>query len=371
LKKGISLIEVIIIIAILAILAGIITPLVYNSTESARYKRASEELKSIYSSILGDTEEYFGYLGDMGKFPENLQDLYIKGTQSSPSELGYPNGYPSGSGIMVGWQGPYISSENTDSSGIKDPWGNYYIQVFDAWGNSNRWMIVCSGKDGQFDNTNQSASVNDDNLYYPDEPLTIDSTGSNYTLYNNVNVSASIINSSIQPERVQYTIYYIDNGTAQTQTGIGINGTFTNITVGNHEIRAEFICDDNTTTIGNSVRKIFTLQQSISPDVNIGFNEIYETLSVSFPVPYDNNCPATVTINVDSNLNINGSSPQFDLYFEGYNTDGEKIWGPISMIKSTTSPFFSRTYSGDAPCGIKMLRFFSTGGGATYIYNIQ
>ncbi len=373
-NRGVTLIEVIIIIGIIAILAGALSPLIYKTTETARYKRAQKEIGSIYEAITGDSNNYFGYIGDMGKFPDPLTQLYIKSTQPNPMEN------PAGSGIFAGWRGPYISPTNSDTNGIKDPWGNYYLQVFNAWGNNNRWMLVCSGKDGQFDNTNPNALVNKDNLYYPNEPLQINSytNGSGntiHTILNSVIVNVSLSSSSIKPLRVKFTLYDVREGGQNIFYGIGNQGVFNSIVIGNKVVDANFILDDGTIINSSSVRKFINLQQYNPQSAEIQINSSPEALCL-ITTTYGG-CGLSSNFTLDSTFNRAGNIcsgsdlnnlPNYSVYFEGYNASGEKIWGPIEMMRYGSSPHF-RFQTTDSPCGIKTIRFFSTGGGATITRN--
>ena len=76
------MIELVIVIAVIAILAGLITPLAVNQIEQARYDAAKEELKIIKTAIVGDpslieggTRSSFGFVGDLGNLPATLDFL--------------------------------------------------------------------------------------------------------------------------------------------------------------------------------------------------------------------------------------------------------------------------------------------------------
>lgn len=374
LKKGISLIEVIIIIAILAILAGVMSPIIYKTTEAARYKRAEKELETIYNAILGDGADYFGYLGDMGRFPNQLSELYIQSTQPNKAEN------PSGSGVFAGWNGPYLSVSNSDSTGIYDPWGNKYIQVFNAWGQSNKWMLVCAGKDGQFDNSNPNAAVNQDNLYYPAEPLSLTtytvSGNTYYTIMTSLNLKAEIANSDISPLRVKFIFYDIRNGTSYVRTGIGNGGLFYSATIGQKVVDALFVLDNGTEISGSLVRTSVNLQPFTPETKKIVFPSIYEGFC-DITINYGGcDLPSSFSVNSTFDKNSNNcssgnlsSTPVFDVYFEGYNSSGEKVWGPVQMTKYSSSPHFRYSIT-NSPCGIKTIRFYSTGGGAWLLRNL-
>ena len=369
-----SLIEVIIIIAILAILAGLMSPLIYKTTEASRYRRAEKELETIYNAILGDGKEYFGYVGDMGRFPDPLSELYIRSSQPVKTEN------PSGSGVFAGWDGPYLSVSNSDSTGIVDPWGNHYIQVFNAWGQSNRWMLVCAGKDGQFDNSNPNAAVNRDNLYYPAQPLSLNtytvSGNTYYTIVTTLNLKAGISGSDISPTRVKFIFYDVRNGSSYVRTGTGNGGLFYNATVGQRVIDSLFILDDGTEISGSTVRNTIKLLPFTPESQKISFPIVYESLC-NLNINYGGcDLPSSFSLNSSFDKNSNSCSggninqtPGFEVYFEGYNASGEKIWGPERMDKYSSAPHFRYSIT-RSPCGIKTLRFYSTGGGAWILRNL-
>ncbi|MFX0548754.1 type II secretion system protein [Hathewaya histolytica] len=67
-KKGFTLIELIVVIAILGILAAILLPRFSGFTDSAREKTVTSEAKAIYTSL----EAYYA---ENGKYPVEIKDL--------------------------------------------------------------------------------------------------------------------------------------------------------------------------------------------------------------------------------------------------------------------------------------------------------
>lgn len=117
--KGFTLLEAVLVIAIIAIMAALIAPLAVNQIQQARYDTCRDELKTLKQAIVGDpslieggTRSSFGFVGDLGVSPVSLQELVTN-----------PNGLPTwqahASGFSWGWRGPYISE-------FVDPWGRSY-----------------------------------------------------------------------------------------------------------------------------------------------------------------------------------------------------------------------------------------------------
>lgn len=114
-SKGVTLLEMIVVMVIIGILAGISLSAIDRIRERSQIDETMEELKKIGKAITGDPELIldgkridFGYVGDMGKLPDSLGALVN-------NEGGL-------------WKGPYLKldfAEDKESYKI-DAWGRYY-----------------------------------------------------------------------------------------------------------------------------------------------------------------------------------------------------------------------------------------------------
>ena len=95
-QRGFTLVELLLVLVILALIAGLVLPGIIGKAESAKVKAAASQISRIEMSV-----ESF-YL-DTGVTPSSLEELVEE---------------PSG---VTGWNGPYI--KNTL---LKDPWGEPY-----------------------------------------------------------------------------------------------------------------------------------------------------------------------------------------------------------------------------------------------------
>jgi general secretion pathway protein G len=95
-QRGFTLVELLLVLVILALIAGLVLPGIIGKAESAKAKAASSQISRISMSV-----ESF-YL-DTGNTPSSLEELTNE---------------PSG---VTGWNGPYIKN-----SLLKDPWGQPY-----------------------------------------------------------------------------------------------------------------------------------------------------------------------------------------------------------------------------------------------------
>ena len=120
---GFSLIELVVVLLVVGILAGVAMQSLQGSLEDARRVATERELESLADAIVGNPEladqlgrTDFGYVGDVGAFPPNLSALRAN-----------PGSYSS-------WQGPYVQSGFAeDSLGfLKDAWGSAYTYTAGA-----------------------------------------------------------------------------------------------------------------------------------------------------------------------------------------------------------------------------------------------
>lgn len=115
-ESGFSLIEIIVAVAILALLAGATAPLVVRNMTAARRAETTERLRRLVDGMIGDASAgRYGYLGDMGNLPPTLGDLLLRGVQ--PAFAISPYGYG------VGWSGPYVQQTQALADLTQDAWG--------------------------------------------------------------------------------------------------------------------------------------------------------------------------------------------------------------------------------------------------------
>ena len=100
-EAGFTLLELLVVLAIMGLLAAIIAPQVLKYLGSSRTQTARVQVQNIVAAL-----EL--YKLDVGHFPTQAEGLNALVT--APSNA-------------VGWNGPYLRRE----SAIKDPWGEVYI----------------------------------------------------------------------------------------------------------------------------------------------------------------------------------------------------------------------------------------------------
>lgn len=122
-NRGFTLIELVVVMTIIAILAGAAVIQINNRTRDARRARALADLKAFETAI--DL-----YAADNGQPPTQQQGLEALRTK------------PSSAPVPRNWNGPYLKKPIP-----KDPWGNDY--VYQRSGSSDEYEILSYGEDGQ------------------------------------------------------------------------------------------------------------------------------------------------------------------------------------------------------------------------------
>lgn len=117
LQGGFTLVELLLVLVILALIAGLVLPSIIGQAEGAKAKAASSQISRLSMAV----ESY--YL-DTGNTPSRLEDLVEN-----------PNG-------TAGWNGPYVKNQL-----LKDPWGREY--QFESPGQHGEFDIYSLGADGQ------------------------------------------------------------------------------------------------------------------------------------------------------------------------------------------------------------------------------
>lgn len=116
-QGGFTLVELLLVLVILALIAGLVLPSIIGQAEGAKAKSASSQISRLSMAV----ETY--YL-DTGNTPERLEDLV-----NDP-------------GDHAGWNGPYVKEAL-----LKDPWGRAY--EYESPGEHGEFDIFSYGADGQ------------------------------------------------------------------------------------------------------------------------------------------------------------------------------------------------------------------------------
>ena len=168
-ENGFTLIEVIVVAGIIAILAGILVPLILKEIDESRITRAYGDVKSISSAILV-------FKKDTAQWPAldetcNPNITLLSGSGSAPGGLGANNWDNSlertineqlpedANGCYNNWKGSYIPYVSAD------PWGNRYVINADKFADTDRpvW-IMSAGPNETIDTNAEDAEVAGDDV---------------------------------------------------------------------------------------------------------------------------------------------------------------------------------------------------------------
>ncbi|MFO7568453.1 MAG: type II secretion system major pseudopilin GspG [Smithellaceae bacterium] len=135
-QAGFTLIELMVVIVILGVLAGLIIPRVMGEPDKARQAKAKIQMESLESALKI-------YKLDNGSYPTTEQGL--KALVETPTVGNLPKNWR---------QGGYLDKGRLP----KDPWGNEFIYI--APGSHSDFDLISLGKDGEPGGEEFDADIN-------------------------------------------------------------------------------------------------------------------------------------------------------------------------------------------------------------------
>ena len=163
-QSGFTLVEIVVVVAIIALLAGITIPLVADRDDDAKVATATSDVDVIAKALVA-------YKLDTGFWPYGSSN---RAPSAMPTaSLSFASYYRLFEEANVkGWKGPYLNEpavingrmraayrSGTQREGYLDPWGNYYHIYQYAMSGTDRGFlaVVCRGPDGALSTTQTEA----------------------------------------------------------------------------------------------------------------------------------------------------------------------------------------------------------------------
>lgn len=124
-NQGFTLIEILVVMAIIGMLAIMVAPNIFNQQAGARRDAALSQISTLEAAL--DTHRL-----DVGEYPDNLEGLMENESDSAA------------------WNGPYLRRAVP-----LDPWGNEYVYE----GSAREFTLISYGADGQSGGEGDDADI--------------------------------------------------------------------------------------------------------------------------------------------------------------------------------------------------------------------
>ena len=157
--RGFSLIEVVVALAIIAILAGAMAPLAIKALNQAREQRTRTDLKNAYEALFGARDRRVSNMrADFGYAGASLTQMTTRGAIRAYGV------YPTQPALSGGWNGPYWTGMQSPTGLPEDAWGRPLQLRFIGGG----YQLLSLGENGALNSPGQNPQVDD--LVYPLPP---------------------------------------------------------------------------------------------------------------------------------------------------------------------------------------------------------
>ena len=134
-RRAFTLLEIIVVIIVLALLAGLVAPQIFGRVGEARGTTVRTQIELLSTAL-------DNYRLDNGSYPTTEQGLAA--LREKPTRTPVP----------ANWKGPYLRRAVPN-----DPWGRKYIYRFPGERSAGTFELSSLGKDGQPGGTGEDADI--------------------------------------------------------------------------------------------------------------------------------------------------------------------------------------------------------------------
>jgi prepilin-type N-terminal cleavage/methylation domain-containing protein len=140
-QRGLTLLELVVVLAILAALGTVMVTQTTNLTSEARYEQTARTLEQLDAAVVGETglrgpdgqRLIAGFVADIGRLPDSLDELWEIGSLNAFAIDKSPAGDPT-LAVAGGWRGPYLRLP-VGADDLTDGWGRPF-ETLDEDGNT-------------------------------------------------------------------------------------------------------------------------------------------------------------------------------------------------------------------------------------------
>ncbi len=118
-EGGFTLIELIVVMAVMGILLGAAAPIAVQQIDQQRDTETRDAMIDLHTAIWG-TRDAAGFVADVGRLPASLAELTARGTLPVATTA-------TQNSVRMGWNGPYAKVGFDAASVLKDRWGENYL----------------------------------------------------------------------------------------------------------------------------------------------------------------------------------------------------------------------------------------------------
>ena len=134
-RSGFTLLELIVVIIVLGLLAGLVAPQIFGRVSEAKTTTAKTQM-----ALIGTALDNFRL--DNGSYPTTDQGLQV--LRDTPTREPIP----------TNWKGPYLRKEVP-----LDPWGRAYVFRSPGTRNANGFDLMTLGRDGKAGGAGEDADL--------------------------------------------------------------------------------------------------------------------------------------------------------------------------------------------------------------------